>query len=178
MRLPTQQHGRGRLENGPLCNGASPAAVISDPHARTDYRQGSVGGDGPRPAIPYRVPGPLPIATHRLPVYTFALSGVDEQQATLNPRPPTYSFSTTWQAAITTADKVEKTSLAFQHLSSNLTLFIPLFCRPRFAGFLEISMNCPSPTETYPRRLYYTSSRPEVSGWPNIPPNLPTSPLS
>lgn len=87
-----------------------PAAVMSDPHARTDYRQGSVGGDGPRPAIPYWVPGPLPIATHRLPVYTLRYRrGRTAGWVALNPRHhPTYSFSTTWQAAITTARKVEK----------------------------------------------------------------------
>lgn len=105
--------------------------------------------------------------------------GEDEQQAgrpSILGTHPTYSFSTTWQAAITTARKVEKTSLAAQHLSTNLTLFIHVVCTSPLTEFWKTSMNCPPSTETHPRRFYHTSSRPEVSGWPNIAPNLPTSP--
>lgn len=125
---------------------------------------------------PYRVPGPLPVATHRLPVYTLRYRAwANSRWPSILGTPLTHSRPH-GKLPSPLADKVEKTSLAAQHLSANLTLFITLVYNPRFAKFWRTSMNCPSPVETYPLRFSYTSSRPEVSGWPNIPPNLPTSP--
>lgn len=178
MRHRPQEHGRGRFRKATFLNGEclrlscltrTPGPIIAKgPSEVTDPDQPSrTGYLGPSLSRPtgYR--------------YILCAIGEDEQQAgwpsILGTTPLTHSRPHGKLPSPPRA-KLKKTSLAAQHLSTNLALFNHLVCKSPLTEFWKTSMNCPPSTETHPRRFYYTSSRPEVSGWPNIPPNLPTSP--
>ena len=115
----------------PRCGARS---LSSDPRTPELPRPG-VGGRATRW---YRVHGPLPAMTHRLLVYTLhRLSSTKRRPALTEPSatPPTYSFSTTWQATINTG-RVEKTSLASRYIPEPTILmdFPLLHPRSQFAN--------------------------------------------